>query len=494
MAKYLEIDGIKTYHFMTWIEKWAKELPDKAALKGMGLTYTYSQLDKITDAVGEYLLESGVQTGDVVLVEMERHVNVFLAIIGIWKARGAFAYIDATAPAEQKEMIAADSGAKFTIRAEKIIELRDKVLAGYTAPDYPVGEMEDLAWILLTSGSTGRSKGVIIYQKNVALHLMISEKLGTNINDTQSMLASFSFMSGLMEGFPVLTKGGTLHMMPGEARRDINLIEKFMQENGITLSFLPAHFAEAFVREGRSGGPQFRLLTTGGEAVHHVKADRPYQVMCLYGSSETGGPATYKLIETDEYEYSVGQPFPMLKIYLLKDDLTPVTTVGEMGEICFSGQVISGGYSNRPDLTAEKFVKNPFSDDPNYSVLYHTGDLAKLDENGEFVYVCRADLMCKIRSFRIELGEVEGCMAKYPGIDRCLVKPMTRESDNERELHGFYYAPGVDIDEAALRAYMRDNLLHYKVPKYFHRIDHVPVTDNGKINRKLITLEGYLDR
>lgn len=493
MSKHLEIDGIEVFHFMSWIEKWSKELPLKPAIKGMGEVFTYSELDRMTDAVGEYLLSKGVKVGDVVLVEMERHIDVFLAIIGAWKIRAAFAYVDAVAPTEQKEMIAADSGAKFVIKAKEIAEIKEKVRSGHVAPDYPVGEMEDLAWILLTSGSTGRSKGVIIYQKNVALHLMISEILGTNINDNQSMLASFSFMSGLMEGFPILTKGGTLHMLPGEARRDLDLIEKFIRENDISLSFLPAHFAEAFVREGR-GGPKFRLLTTGGEPVHHIKSDRPYQVMCLYGSSETGGPATYKYIESDEYEYSVGKPFPMLKIYLLKDDLSPVTEVGEVGEICFSGQVISGGYSNRPDLTAEKFVKNPFSDDPNYSVLYHTGDLAKLNEDGEFVYVCRADLMCKIRSFRIELGEVEGCMSKYPGIDRCLVKPMTRESDMERELHGFYFAPGVDINEDELRAYMRDNLLHYKVPKYFHRIDSVPVTDNGKINRERITLEGYIGK
>lgn len=491
MSKQVEIDGIKVSHFMSWIEKYAVDLKDKPAIKGMGETFTYSELDRITDAVGEYYLSQGVKVGDIVLIEMERHVDVFLAIIGAWKARAAFAYVDALAPDEQKAMIATDSCASFTIRADQIAEIKEKVRGGYVAPDYPVGEMEDLAWILLTSGSTGRSKGVIMYQRNVALHLMISDTLGTNINDIQSMMASFSFMSGLMEGFPILTKGGTVHMLPQEARRDLDMIENFINENGITISFLPAHFAENFVREGR-GGPQFRLLTTGGEAVHHLKK-MPYDVYCLYGSSETGGPAAYKKIEDDQYEYSIGSAFPMLKVYLLKDDLTPVTEVGEMGEICFSGQVICGGYSNNPELTAQKFLKNPFTDDPNYSVLYRTGDLAKLDENGEFVYVCRSDLMCKIRSFRIELGEVENTMATYPGIERCLVKPMVSQADGEKELHGFYYAPDTEISEDNLRTYLRDKLLHYKVPKYFHRIDSVPVTDNGKINRKMVTLEGYVD-
>ncbi len=494
MAKSITIDGITTQHFLLWLEKWAVELADKPAVKGMGETFTYNQLDKISDAVAEHLISLGVQPSDVVMVEMERHVDVFLAILGTWKARAAFAYVDAVAPDDQKQMLWEDSGAKYKLVVETIEEIKAKVLKdGYVAPDYEVGEIDDLAWILLTSGSTGRSKGVVMYQKNVALHLRYADILGHSQDDVQSMLASFSFMSGLFEGFLILYKGGTLHMIPNESRRNLDDIEKFVHDNDINILFLPAHLAETFIREGR-GGPKLRMVLTGGEAIHNVEPPKDYKFYCFYGASETGGPATYKLITENREKYSVGPCFPLLKMYLvMPDGKTLAGKVGDLGEICFAGQVICGGYRNNPELTAEKFKKNPFSDDPNYSILYHTGDLATLNEEGEFEYSCRADLMCKIRSFRIELGEVEGVMKKYPGIDRCVVKPQTRLADGERELHGFYYAPGVEIDHEELRQYMRNNLLHYKAPKYYHRLDSIVVTDNGKINRKAVQLDGYKD-
>ncbi len=482
------IDGIKNVHFVKRLREHAGNKPDKLAIKGMGEAYTYKQIDLITEAIGEELLKKGLSAKDLVAVQHERHLNVILAAIGCWKARVGYFYLDPNMPDYQKQQRLEDSNCKLILDRDFIEEVKEKVLSGYVAEELPDGDLEDLAWILYTSGSSGRAKGVYLKHSSIAVHMNIANVFGTTENDIQSMMASFSFMSGLLEGFPILYVGGTLVMIPNEYRRDLEKITEFIRDEHVTVSFTPSHYAELIVKEGYKL-PEQRVLYTGGEPVHNLKK-MPFKIFCVYGSSECGGPVTCCDVDYESENYPIGKPIPMVKIYLVKENTRElITDPNEIGEICVSGMQICDGYLKRPELNEEKFFDNPFTDDMNYRKVYRTGDLGRMDEDGNIYYAGRADLMCKIKSFRIELGTVEAEMIKYPGIDRCVVKPFV-DSEGVKELHGFYYSQE-EIDHGQLREFLRNSLNHYMVPPYFHRLDQIQVTDNGKVDRKSVKLEGY---
>lgn len=488
MGTEIIIDGIKNVHFVKKLKEHAWNRPDKIAVRGMGEAYTYRQLDQITDVIGEDLLKKGLPVGSLVAVNHERHLNVIMAAIGCWKARVGYFYIDTNMPDYQKQQRLEDSNCQFIIDATYVEDMKEKALSGYEVSELPDGDLDDLAWILYTSGSSGKAKGVCLKHSNIAVHMNIANVLGTTEDDTQSMMASFSFMSGLLEGFPILYKGGTLSMVPNDYRRDIKKIIEFFREEKVSVSFVPSHYAELIASEEHEL-PDQKVLFTGGEAVHNLKK-MPFHLYCVYGSSECGGPVTCCKIDYSSENYPIGTPIPMVHMYLVKEDTEElITEPGEIGEICISSVQVCDGYLNRPELNAVKFFENPFTDDPNYKKVYRTGDLGKMDEEGNIYYAGRADLMCKIKSFRIELGTVEAEMIKYPGIDRCVVKPFV-DCNGAKELHGFYYGKE-EVDHNKLRDFLRDSLNHYMVPPYFHRLDTIQVTDNGKVDRKAVKLEGY---
>lgn len=490
MGTEIIIDGIKNVHFVKKLKEHAQNRTDKTAIKGMGEAYTYKQLDLITDVLGEELLKSGLSTGDLVAVNHDRHLNVIIAAIGCWKARVGYFYIDTNMPDYQKQQRLDDSNCQFIIDESFIESVKEKSLSGYVAEELPEGDLEDLAWILYTSGSSGKAKGVYLKHTSIATHMNIAKVFGTTEDDVQSMMASFSFMSGLLEGFPILYTGGTLVMIPNEYRRDIEKIVEFIRDEHVNVTFVPSHYAEMIVSKGYDL-PDQKVVFTGGEPVHNLKK-MPYKVYCVYGSSECGGPVTCCDVDYTSENYPIGKPIPMTKIYLVQENTKElVTAPDEIGEICVSGMQVCDGYLKRPDLNAEKFFENPFTDDPNYKKVYRTGDLGRMDEEGNIYYAGRADLMCKIKSFRIELGTVEAEMIKYPGIDRCVVKPFI-DSNGVKELHGFYYGKE-EIDHTKLREFLRNNLNHYMVPPYFHRLDTIQVTDNGKVDRRSVKLEGYTE-
>ncbi|MGI6216473.1 MAG: amino acid adenylation domain-containing protein [Coriobacteriales bacterium] len=482
MSKSYVLEGRTIAHFMLTFKESVIRYQDKIAIEGMGESYTYDQLDRISDEIGQHLLAHGVKPGSIVLIRMERHVDVLLGILGAWKARAAFSYIDDRSPRAQKTILTEDSEYAFMLDAGKIAELKSRVLHGHVPPKCPVGELEDLAWLLMTSGTSGRPKRILVTQRNIASALYATRCIGLSERDRHSMIASFSFMSAIIEIFPVLSAGGTIVMVPSSTRNDLESLVRFLEEQKITCCFMPAHFAEHFVQSNRQ--PSYlRILLTGGEPVHWLEK-RGYRIICGYGASETCGPVTLMEIDYQAAEYPIGKLLPNVQMHLLDENLQMVTKPGEIGELCFSGPTICEGYYQEPELTAEHFIPNPFSNDPCHKVLFRTSDLARFDEKGDCYFAGRSDLLCKIRSFRIEIGEVENAILHFPGIERCVVLPMY-DSQGTKNLHAFYYSAD-EIDEASLVIYLRENLLHYKVPTYYHRLENIPLTDNGKVDRSKI--------
>lgn len=488
MSDSFAVDGVEVYHLLHWIEYYAAELPDKTAVKGMGKSYTYSELGLITDALAETLRSGGIGAGDVVLIEMNRDVDVFLAIIGTWKVRAAFAYIDDVTPPRQKKVIESEIPYRFTLTADVISAVSRRVQEGYRAPATGVGDLDDLAWIVVTSGTTGHPKKVRMLHRSIAVSITANTRVfGISENDVVSMLASFSFMSGLIEGFPALTRGGTVTMIPNDIRRNLSAITRFLADEHVTVSFLPANFAERVSTQGQMH-PEFRLLTTGGEAAHYLKPGS-FAVTTCYGMTEVSGPITYQYVDEPLSEYPVGSVFPLAKMYLLDSQMQRVEAPGAVGEICFAGQAVCAGYLDEDELNAHVFVDNPYSDDPNYARMYRTGDLARLQDDGSYLLIGRSDLMCKIRGFRIEIPEVERCAQRFGAVTRCVAKPLY-DRHGSRELH-LLYTSEEPVNENLLRAYMRNNLLHYKVPRFFHWVPTMPLGDNGKVDRNQLHVRGY---
>jgi len=464
-------------HFCKRLEEHVKNFGDKPAIRWKEQQVTYRELDKATDAVADELIGLEIQPSDIVAVEIVRSLHVMVAIIGIWKARAAFVYLDSKAPEERNQFILTDSRCKCTIKfdfIDRILKNMDNICPS----DHPVGELTDLGFILFTSGSTGRPKGIMLEHGGISAQNLIANYMGMRPDDVQSMLASFSFMAAIMEGFPLLTIGGTLVMVPQEIRRDLDLLIDCFNKNKVTIGFMPPHLATQFVNSDKKIDT-LRILLCGGEPVHNL-GKRDYEIICVYGSSETGGPVTFMNIDYKAENYPVGKPYPYMRVYAVNDN-GEIAKPGEIGELCAAGPQLSIGYLNREDLTREKFVKNPFSEDPRYARICRTGDMVKIDENGNMFFYGRRDLMVNVKSFRIELEEVEKVMNQFPGIDRSFAKPYKGE-DGIDALCGYYLAES-DLNEQEIINFLRDNLPHYMVPDRYVHLKEMGLTDNGKADR-----------
>lgn len=470
-------DPQQEVHFCESLRRNVAKYPDKVALKMGDDQVTYTELDKITDAIADFLKSNDIGVGDIVAVAIPRSVNVMLSVIGIWKTRAAFIYLDANAPKERNDFILADSRCRFIVTPEMVDGIRAKIDT-LTPSKHPVGALTDLGFILFTSGSTGFPKGTMLEQGGIAAQNLLSKYMGMMPDDTQSMLASFSFMAAIFEGFPLLSIGGTLVLVPQEARRDLDSIIQCFEENKVTIGFMPPHLAGQFVRSGRTVST-LRLMLCGGEPARNMDK-RPYDIICVYGSSETGGPVLFQRIDYKAESYPIGKSWPFMKVYVLDADGYPVKP-GEIGEVCAAGPQLAVGYMNQAEMTEKKFVENQLDNDPRYDRICRTGDMARLEENGDSYFVCRKDLMVKIRSFRIELEEVEAGMNKHTDIERGFAKPFKKD-DGEDALCGYYFAKE-PIDPKELRQFLRDNLPHYMVPERFVHLTEMKLTDNGKPDR-----------
>ncbi|WP_255278586.1 non-ribosomal peptide synthetase [Actinomadura madurae] len=480
--------------------------PDSVALVCGGERMPYGELDARANRLAHLLLSQGVGAESVVGVCLPRGAEMVTAILGVWKVGAAYLPVDPDQPAERIAYVQSDSGAVLTLTSAELMEElpagRHRLMAvdePLTAtrlaamPDHAPGAPVlpgQVAYVIYTSGSTGRPKGVAVTHGNLANYVAaVPERLGFGGGRYAVLQAQATDLGNTMV-FASLVCGGELHILDEDTVADPDAVRAYLAEHRIDyLKAVPSHLA-ALSSGGVRGVLPRRSLVLGGEAASPelvaelLAAAGDRGVFNHYGPTETTiGVATTRLIPGPE-SVPIGRPVPNTRLYVLDDRLEPAP-VGVAGELYIAGAQLARGYVGRPGLTGGRFVACPFSPGER---MYRTGDLARWTDDGELVFVGRADEQVKIRGFRVEPGEVQSVLAAHPQVVQAAV--VAREDvPGDRRLIG-YVAPG-DVDTGGVREFAAGRLPGHMVPSAVVALDALPLTANGKLDRKALPAPDY---
>ena len=409
--------------------------------------FTYKELDDITDTFARLMILNGLKKGDIVPILVNRSADIVVAAIAIMKAGGAYLPIDTEYPVERIRFMLEDCGAAMIcIQPEtkslvdncniRLIDITEKPI-NIVACSLPECRKNDLCYVIYTSGSTGKPKGVMI-SHGALLNLSYSQysELKMSVGSRICEHVSFAFDTSLYTLLVPLNYGATVYVLNESLRLDIEQIDAYITENKIDLIDLPTQLCLQFYEE--FDNKQLKYLITGGEVLVVDTKPRSYKLVNEYGPTEYTVSATRYIVDKEQGSVPIGRPLQNTKIYIV-DRNGCLCPMGIVGELCISGKQISNGYLNRDELTKEKFVKNNFCSDPEYALLYKTGDLAKWREDGNIEFLGRIDYQVKIRGYRVELEEVEKVLLSHTEIKSAAVVSYAAK-DGTNYLAGFYVA------------------------------------------------------
>jgi len=494
-----EIESSKLIHNL--FEEQAKKNPHKIAVSFGKEQISYDNLNKKANRIANFLRENKIGAEKIVGVFLERSIETISVIFGIMKAGGVYLPIDIDYPPERIKYILDDSNLKFLITTNNMRSRFSRLNIPTVAIDDLSSKLDkytsynlnsdlsslNLAYIIYTSGSMGKPKGTLLNHLglcNNTLNLINKFYLTSKSNVLQ--FASYGFDASIGEIFPTLICGGTLylidkdHMLPGSG------LEEIIKENNITQLTLPPSIAGNL---NPSDFSEVDLLVTEGEVCHLDFAKRWSKSKRLingYGPTENTIVATTYLVDYAKLSYSVpiGTPVNNVKVYVL-DKFGNFVPPGVPGELHLEGLSIARGYLNQPALTAEKFIPNAFSNKPG-SRLYKTGDKVKFLNDGNLDFVGRVDNQIKLRGFRIEIGEIEIVLSSHPVVQTAIVL-LNTQYENAKKLIAFYkLKPESLISQKQIRDYLTSILPEYMIPNYLVEIDKIPLTTNGKIDKKAL--------
>jgi amino acid adenylation domain-containing protein len=350
---------------------------------------------------------------------------------------------------------------------------------------------DQLAYVIYTSGSTGKPKGVEITHANL-MNLVSWHQKAFEITslDRASLLAGVGFDAAVWETWPYLAAGASLHLTDEATRLSPEMLRDWLVSERITVSFLPTALAERVMTLEWPAQTALRTLLTGAETLRQFPSDDlPFRVVNNYGPTECTVVATSGPVPTETYSNTlptIGRPIANAQVYILDESLRRVP-IHAAGEIYVGGAGVARGYVNRPELTAEKFVRNPFSSDPE-SRLYRTGDLARYLANGEIAYLGRIDEQIKIMGHRIEPNEIVAVLERHPLIQAARVVASEHACSEKHLVAYLVLDPESRPSAAALRDFLKTQLPHYMVPLIFVRLKGLPLTQNGKVDRAALPM------
>jgi amino acid adenylation domain-containing protein len=492
-------------------ERQAALSPGAIAVSQGDIQITYAELNDRANALAQRLMEVGVGPESLVVLDPERHPDLVVAMLGILKAGGAYVPVDQNWPQERLSWLFTDARpAAIVTRGTfvfpepdsqiKIVQLDDRHQAPSKSLVRPQILSDQLAYVIYTSGSTGVPKGCLITHRNVVRLFDSSQQLfHFDANDTWSMFHSPAFDLSVWEIWGALLYGGRVVIVPYEITRSPEDFHELLATEKVTvLTQTPSAFRQLAAEASRSGrrAERLRYVVFGGERLE-PRAVEPWtsvygfnqpELVNMYGITETTVHVTHRIFTKDDSVLAarspIGGPLPDLGIRLLDPDLH-LQPDGAVGAMFVAGPGTARGYLRRPELTAQRFVPDPFCTEPG-ARLYASGDLAVVSEDGGLEYLSRADQQVKIRGYRIEPGEVQSVIAKHPGINDCIVFPYSRDGGAAQLVAYFIPRLGYEIKPGELRAMAASRLPDYMVPSAFIALEEWPLTSNGKLNRKAL--------
>ncbi|MEH2173669.1 amino acid adenylation domain-containing protein [Nostoc sp.] len=488
-------------------EAQVEQTPNAVAVIFEDKHLTYLELNHRANQLAHYLQALGVGPEVLVGICIERSLDMMVGLLGILKAGGVYVPLDPAYPEERLTYILNDSYVSVLLTQQKLLARLPKSGVQVISLDTDWGNIsqesqantnskiqpENLAYVIYTSGSTGQPKGVAIQQKSILNYSnSILENLNIGSSRNFALVSTISADLGHTIIFPALCTGGSLHVLSQEQASNPDAFADYLNRHSIDcLKIVPSHLAALQTSSTLKLVLPRQLLILGGEASHtdwveSIQALAPEcTILNHYGPTETTVGALTYLVEKHSLapQYStlpLGRPIANTQIYILDHSLQPVP-IGVVGELHIGGTGLARGYLNRPDLTALKFIPNPFSKQEG-ARLYKTGDLARYLPDGNIEFLGRLDDQVKIRGFRIELGEIEAILASHPAVRKTIV--IAREDQLGDKRLVAYIVPNQDQPSIGeLRKFLKQKLPEYMIPNALVILDALPLTPNGKINR-----------
>ncbi|MBN3947422.1 MAG: amino acid adenylation domain-containing protein [Nostoc sp. NMS7] len=483
------------------IEAQVERSPDAIAVSFAEENLTYYTLNQRANQLAHYLQTLGVKPEILVGICVERSAEMLVGLLGILKAGAAYLPLDPDYPQERLELILSDSQVPLLLtdsqklfaddEQRKVICLRsnqDKIATYSQDNPAPCATADNLAYVIYTSGSTGKPKGVEIPHGAVVNFLKsMRYQPGITVSDVLLAVTTISFDIAALELYLPLITGAQVVIAPRKVATDGTLLKKLIDTAGATVMQATPASWRMLLAAGWSGSVRLKILC-GGEGLTSDLAQNLLQkaaaVWNLYGPTETTIWSTVCKVEPDKLSHAIvpiGRPIANTQTYILDTHLQPVP-VGVLGELYIGGVGVARGYLNRPELTAERFIDNPFVPSSRF---YKTGDLVRYLDDGNIEYVSRIDHQVKIRGFRIELGEIENALCTHPQVREAVVITRSDRQD-EKQIVAYITVRQEVPTPDTLRDFLLHKLPDYMVPIAFVTLDVLPLTPSGKVNRRAL--------
>lgn len=500
----------------TLFESQARQRPDAIALSDENIQITYQNLEHRSNQLARYLLKIGVTSEMPVGLYLERSWELVVGILGILKAGGVYVPIDPAYPTQRIAFILADAQVSVVVTQERLKEKLPSTWHNAVCLDRDWSDiaLEDLnsplcisdpasaAYLIYTSGSTGIPKGVVVSHANVARLFTVTYPIYQfDEFDVWALFHSIAFDFAVWELWGALFYGGRLVIVPYWTSRSPDMLYRLLVETQVTvLNQTPSAFSQ-FIQTDKEAGTlspllSLRLIVFGGEALNFSDlepwlarhGDQAPRLFNMYGITETTVHVTTYPIRLQDVSNAgkniIGRPLADLQTYVL-DPALHLVPPGVTGELYVGGAGVARNYQHRPDLTAERFIPNPFALEKGER-LYKTGDRVRYLKNGNIEYLGRIDQQVKIRGYRIELGEIESALKHHPRVRAAVV---VQQGDVQEEKKLIAYLVLKQMDDyivPQIRTFLRDQLPEYMVPSAFAVLETLPITTNGKLDQRML--------
>lgn len=474
-------------------EEQVQKTPNNIAVVFENQQLTYKQLNEKANSLSHYLINNGVGHGDTIGIMVPRSLEMIISIIAVLKSGACYIPIDPEYPESRIEYMLEDSKANLLLTFKNLnseinfskkvfVELDNSFYTSNIENPPHVNKPDDLVYIIYTSGSTGKPKGVMLKHKNIVnfIFAMLKE-MKFSSNSTIISITTISFDIFVLESLLPLSSGMKIVIASKEAQTNIQLFSELCKKHNVEIiQSTPTRFQTFLSNLPDNFLNNIKYLLIGGEPfpdallenLHSVYKGKIYN---MYGPTETAVWSSVKDLSSTN-TITIGKPIANTQMYVL-NKLKKVVPYGVAGEIYISGDGVSNGYLNRPELTQNSFTPNPFEPD---KTLYNTGDIGYFMSDGEIMCLGRNDSQVKIRGLRIELGEIENCISSFPNIGKSVVIV-----NNDNQLVS-YFSSDKTINLKDLKAYLQRKLPSYFIPTFFVQTDNFPLTPNGKIDKKVL--------